>query len=229
MVKTQDKNFRQTDPLLILPAAGFGTRSGLDFSKELKELGQGETLISFHLRQALERKWPVHVITRQEKQDLITYLQKFSDKYHLEIFIQVIEPSREWPDTILQSSPYWRENNILCLPDTIFEPVTIIDELLKKLNQEAELAVAGFMPSSEISSWGYVSLDRSGEIDLCEKPNGLDFKQRNLKAWGLLGFQKNIGQDLFSAQLQSTFDHQWKTIKGHGCFLDLKLFADRTR
>lgn len=205
-------------PLVLIPAAGFGTRMGSPHAKELLPGPDGRPLIENALRQAQERHWPVHVITRKEKTQLIQFLERYKE---LEISIQLIESSREWPDTLLQSQSVWRERNLLCLPDTVYDPPAIWDSLVES---SAEIAAAVFEPG-DFSKWGVMKIS-DGSFELCEKPQ---IQKPSMKAWGLLCFSKKRGQDLLQAQLESTFDHQWRKLSGRIELFSLKSFKDLTR
>ncbi|MEZ0391377.1 MAG: hypothetical protein ACAH59_04125 [Pseudobdellovibrionaceae bacterium] len=205
-------------PLLLIPAAGFGRRVGQPPAKELLPDPSGRPLIERALKQAQARGWPVHVITRDEKMGLIQFLRDFSG---VEIQVQVIEPSREWPETVLKSRKYWRERNILCLPDTVFSPEGVLDSLA---SSKFPLAVAAF-ETSEYSTWGVMKTKNSG-IEICEKPIEA---RSGMRAWGLISFEPFAGEKLFEAQLESTFDHQWKELPIGAEFFSLETFSDLTR
>jgi len=211
-------------PLVLIPAAGFGTRVGSPPAKELLKGPNGSPLIAFGLDQARHRGWPVHVITRQEKTELIQYLQEYREQWRVELEIQMIEPSREWPDTLLKSKPYWREKNLLCLPDTVFEPHEIWDCLV---TAESEIAVAAFKVE-DLSKWGvFQVLPSATGISVCEKPH--DAISDDRKAWGILCWKKKAGAILLQAQLESAQDHEWKKLDFSVEFFELSSFEDVTR
>jgi dTDP-glucose pyrophosphorylase len=212
-------------PLVLIPAAGFGTRVGSPPAKELFKSPNGSPLIAFGLDQARRRGWPVHVITRKEKTELIQYLQAYREKWSLELEIQLIEPSREWPDTLLKSEPYWREKNLLCLPDTIFEPIEIWDRLVAT---ETDMAAATFKVD-DFSKWGVFRFhENCNEISICEKPRQ-DSTVSSDTAWGILCWNEASGRKLLSAQLESSQDHAWKKLGlSLQCF-ELQRFEDVTR
>ena len=229
MIKTENNNFHNSEkPLLIIPAAGFGRRAGSPLSKELILGADQEPLINRSLQQAAELKWPVHMITREEKIDLIEHVEQFCQQNEIECHIQAIPASKEWPETVLQSEPFWRQKNILILPDTSFEPVNILKDMVQKLNS-ADLVVAGFKPKDSFSTWGFFRKISEEQLQLCEKPNDRFDCNQETKAWGLLGFRKEFGKALFAAQLESTFDHSWKAIKAKMLFSELTNFQDETR
>ncbi len=247
-------------PLLVLPAAGYGTRVGNPNSKEIFLGPSGYPLIEASLYQARLRNWPVHVITRKEKTDLISYLLEYQKKYFnadqadgFKIEVQIIEPSREWPDTLLQSQKYWHSVNLLCLPDTIYEPEDIWYKLVEDVQQgllkgRSNVISAALFSPDDLSKWG-VMLGGDSQLLLCEKPDvrslnsdpivaNHDFNQTNqknylqneqVKAWGLIAFSQSIGEQLFRSQLESTFDHKWKSVQTDFSFHHLKMFKDLTR
>jgi dTDP-glucose pyrophosphorylase len=219
-------------PLVLIPAAGFGTRVGSPAAKELFLGPSGSPLIAFGLEQARLRGWPVHVITRKEKFELIQYLQGYRQQTGIQLEIQLIEPSREWPDTLLKSEPYWGEKNLLCLPDTVFEPLEIWDDLA---TANVDLAAATFKPA-DFSTWGVFrttapSGSQIGERRLwvCEKPQEQDVDTNTFQAWGILCWRKNAGQALLSAQLESGQDRKWRALNMTYKSFDLDLFQDVTR
>ena len=204
---------------IIIPAAGFGTRMGHVSSKEILPLYKNEPIINFAVGVALKFKMRAHVITRPEKVELIHYLKQFN---HVDI--QLIEPSKEWPDTILQSREFWAPKNILLLPDTYWGPETIIDTIFDSLIHY-QIAV-GFFSPSDLKTWGIFNKDAKN-YTLCEKPNFT--LNPNCFAWGLLGFRREVGEELFKKILESTFDHEWKqtnfTFDAH----PIEYFMDPTR
>jgi dTDP-glucose pyrophosphorylase len=209
-------------PLVIIPAAGFGIRVGSPPAKELLPGLDGSPLIAFGLEQARRRHWPVHVITRPEKTELIQYLEDYSASFGLSLFIQRISPQREWPDTILQSRQFWREKNILCLPDTVFEPVEIWDSLVQS---QANVSAAVFRPE-DLSVWGTLRPHADRLLEICDKPS--NSRAADL-AWGILSWKKESGLELFNQISQSSRDQQWKSLNSIYEIFELKSFQDLTR
>lgn len=207
---------------IIIPAAGFGTRVGSPEAKEVMISSKtGDVLIDFILKAARIRDWEVHVITRIEKKSLINHLQQFSN-----IFIQLVEPTKEWPHTILQSEKYWNDKNILVLPDTFFSPVEILDDIAESLC--CYQIVTAVFEKRDYSTWGVVNTGKK-TYEVIEKPK-LTFPDNHLyRAWGILGFQKDIGVELFSAHLESTFHHQPINIATRAKHLPIDHFEDLTR
>lgn len=213
---------------MIIPAAGFGTRVGSPTAKELLPNDQGEPLIKRSLDQARLHQMAVHLITRKEKAELISYVEKEARENDFELHVQTIDPSREWPETILQSQEFWRARNIVSLPDTVYEPRAVLGEMLQALEQK-QVVFATFRPGN-FTTWGVVFPISETEIAICEKPQEIPQRfQGELKAWGVFGFQKESGVDLLKAQLVSTFDHNWIQLKYSASLFDLTSFEDLTR
>lgn len=195
---------------LIIPCAGFGTRMSMEKNKS-KELllYQGGPLIEFSLDLAKDFDLNPLVITRAEKIDLIDYCEKN------EIETQIIEVNGEWADTVLQSAPHWEEDNILILPDTIFNPsYSPINDILHSLEIGSN-AIFALHHVEDSSKWGIIK-----DYTLFEKP---DFNGPGL-AWGLIGFKKEYGLELFSNCQKG------KSFKLENCgFTYLDEFKDLTR
>jgi dTDP-glucose pyrophosphorylase len=210
---------------LIIPAAGYGTRVGKPVAKELMPDEQGLPLIQWWLDRAREIDADVHLITRKEKAVLVDFVQSYCDSLILTYSVQYIESSREWPDTVLQSEPFWSNKNILVLPDTRYKPISSLSEISNLLNEKA--VVAGLFDVDDPAKWGIVR--RSAEHNwICDKPIDCSFTEI-AQAWGLLGFRSASGEKLFSGILQSYFDKRWQTLpSSFGC-VQLAGFKDLTR
>lgn len=206
---------------IIIPCAGFGTRVGSPIAKELNPSKvDGLPLIHFILNEAVKRDWEIHIITRKEKIPLIEYVKNFPKTY-----VQIVEPTKEWPQSILNSSDFWGEHNILVLPDTYFSPVGILDDIASLLCCYESLY--GIIEKNDYSTWGVVDTN-SKDLKLIEKPRPSELTPHH-KAWGLIGFQRDAGYEIFTAHLESTFDHQEKILPIKSKYLQLEIFEDMTR
>lgn len=202
---------------IIIPAAGFGTRVGSPEAKEL--IGhQGKPLILKAIEIGQKLGIPCHVITREEKRSLIEFLSQYSH-----VSTQVIKPSKEWPDTILQSKAFWADRNILILPDTTWSPENIEVKILDALNNY-DIAIGAFQ-TDNFKTWGVFN-SKSNTYSLVEKPQ---INNPHYLAWGLLAFRKEVGESLFEKILESTFDHQEKNTAFTFQFFKLDQFTDLTR
>jgi hypothetical protein len=193
----------------------------------------GKPLIQLSLQLAAESHARPHVMTRVEKKSLIQYLHK------ADVSTQIVTPTREWPETLLQSREFWGEYNVVCLPDSEFAPLAVVDEMYALLESSADIVFATFQPSAggDFSSWGVLGASSQGYVH-CEKPThipaGVD-----VQAWGLFGFRRQFGVPLLQQMLDSTFDHQWRPLLEAGetgavgtarvSVLSLQRFNDLTR
>lgn len=193
----------------LIPCAGFGTRLGLrpDQSKEMMKY-KGERLIDRWLDICPN---PL-IITRAEKTDLIEHCRNRC------VATQIIEPVGEWMDTVLASKDLWAERNLLVLPDTDFEDrERVIRAVEMNLRASASLVV-GTHPVLDPKNWGVIRNEY-----FIEKP--LEYAFGPHKAWGILGFDREIGESLFQAMGVRSAYHLPEDIS----FIGLKDFKDLTR
>jgi bifunctional N-acetylglucosamine-1-phosphate-uridyltransferase/glucosamine-1-phosphate-acetyltransferase GlmU-like protein len=210
-------NFISTS--VIIPAAGFGKRVGSPAAKELfLDPQTGKPLIDFAIQAALKHGFQPVVVLRKDKLALHEYLLGQPG-----IEIVLIEGSREWPDTVLQSAANWRERNFMLLPDTRFAPISILPEMNEYL-ETGDLAFASFAIASA-RSWGVLQIRDQSSIRGCEKPQ----TDEPLRAWGVLGFGKEVGERFFKALLKSTLDHEWYALEMKAREWTLDFFTDLTR
>ena len=208
---------------VIIPAAGYGKRVGSPAAKELlPDPVLGEPMILWSLRLCWQNGWLPVVISRQDKEGLNRYLQDLAQP----LKILKISPSREWPDTVLQSSHSWAAKNLLLLPDTRFAPTSILPALVDALD-ENDLVWATFMQKT-LDSWGVVGRDRDGYFH-CEKPRTIPNELQSALAWGVIGFRQSAGRATFKALLDSTLSHQWFRLPFRETCLPLEHFRDLTR
>lgn len=218
---------RSSDQVIIIPAAGFGRRVGAPLAKELlpRPLGSffaGRPLIEPSLYLAEHNNCLAHIITRENKCNLVHWINNCEYK---NTQIQFVEPTKEWPETILQSERFWKERNIVLLPDVDFSPTNILSHIFESLNSY-DTAWATFIPHDyNLQTWGAIT-EREKGIYHCEKPDSWD---ENAKAWGVFGFRKNCGRQLLQQLLESSFDHQWRQIPGRSYLCNLEYFKDLTR
>ncbi len=167
----------------IIPCAGFGTRMNMkpNESKEMLLDSDGQHLIDHILMLCNIYNLKPLIITRAEKIDLIEYC----DKRGIETLI--ISPFGEWPDTILASESKWHTNNILILPDTRFEPTSIIAQLEQDLLNGARASIA-LHTITDATKWCVIQ-----NYDIIEKP---DLSLSSM-AMGLIAFNKHEGYRLF--------------------------------
>jgi len=227
--------------LCLIPAAGFGKRVGQPQAKEmLIDPENGEPLINWSIRVALNFGLKPLVITRPEKTNLIEYLKR--EWPEAEIFL--INSSREWPHSLLLSEAQWVDVNLMLLPDTRFGPIELVSSLIEDCRTKAfDASFAYFETSESLKTWGVLDLDEfsyrkniwtpkdaGSQIRICEKPI---IEQLSAKhpyyPWGFFAFRKKIGQELFSGLLNSSFSHEWFELNGTVNLHQLSYFKDMTR
>lgn len=172
----------------IIPCAGFGTRVNMkpDESKEMLILKNGtKPIIEYSLSLCKQYNLDPVVITREEKQDLIQYLEK----NHPEVEIVIVEPKGEWPDTLLAAHKSWGSNNILILPDTRFSDSNVILDMVEGL-ELGNRSVLALHYVDDIRKWGSVKNYHVTEKSQT-KEDGL--------AWGLIAFTYLGGLEMFKA------------------------------
>ena len=196
----------------IIPCCGFGTRMNMppNQSKELLLDSNNKYLIEYPMEICKKFNLEPIFIVRPEKQDLIKYLQ--NNNY--EPFIT--SPGKEWAQTVLKSQELWDEKqNILLLPDTRFEPISVINDIKKSLEFGSE-AIFAVHEVDNISKWGFVS-----KAVYAEKPNLV----QPGPAWGIIGFTKKAGTAIFTNMQQKFYNaHEFCTN-----FVFLDNFKDVTR
>lgn len=209
---------------VVIPAAGFGSRMGNPVAKEmLTNPGTGLKFVNLSLQQAKNMGAKIILITRKEKKELIDYVTAFCEEHHLLLEVLQIEPTSEWPETVLMSQHCWTERNLLLLPDTDWQPTDFVTQLLQDWNQSPSEVCYGVFDSLK-SNWGYVKVAEG--LWICEKPQK---PLEGFMAWGMIGFKKEIGAKLFREHLTSTFDHQVKFLKISAQVKKMDAFFDRTR
>jgi dTDP-glucose pyrophosphorylase len=198
-------------PLVLIPAAGFGTRVGSPPAKELLPHPQfpQKTFLDIALERINALNACPLVISREDKTTLNQNL------LCRQISFLKIKSSTDWYDSIYQSRPWWQKKNLLLLPDTVFEPQNILEKLLSALETH-ELALSVFRVDDS-SLWGGVNLDQA--LTISEK------KPHYPYAWGHLAFHEKVGADLFSKLNQK----QYFKYEGPYQALQLHYFKDVTR
>lgn len=173
-------------PLAIIPCAGFGTRMGMKKHESKEMLPDNifgfDHIIDYSLMICKRFDLEPLVISRKEKKDLNNYLKKKKIKVHL------ITPQGEWPETVLSSQKFWRDQNILLLPDTRFYPESCIEDILKGL-QIGNNAVFALHKVMDPENWGIIK-----DYSIIEKSDQLIGPEN---AWGIIGFKSPYGSLLF--------------------------------
>jgi dTDP-glucose pyrophosphorylase len=182
--------------LIIIPAAGFGRRMGSPLAKELLLSEDGKPMIEFCLEIAKEYDLPIHVVSRKDKESLNSYIRAHDLSQKKQMALQLIDSSREWSDTVLQSQSFWQEKNILLLPDTRFAPRDVVE----KICRSSTSFQAGVFEVKDPQNWGIVRAETNG-FSIAEKPKSVLREGDSVSAWGVLGFSNKLGEALFQSML----------------------------
>lgn len=208
----------------IIPCVGTGTRMNMKFDQSKEMLpdpsNDNKPLIRWHLDNLQKFDFPILIITRKEKIDLIEYVKNIKN---IELII-LDEITKEWPETILKSKNEWSDINILILPDTRFKPLDTLDLLIKESIKNSICFCVHKV--DDIRNWGKVLLDPfSHKVLNTQEKSDIKFKLDGL-AWGLISYEKHLGEALFKAYLDRTIFDLTK-IKT-SCII-LESFKDITR
>jgi len=202
---------------MIIPAAGLGTRVGSPPAKELlshpKEDG---SFLEVALKKASTHNLTPLVISRVDKIVLNDWLFKNQIPHIL------VTKTSEWVETVLLSKNYWREKNLLLLPDTEFSPEMIIQEMISELDS-CSLIFATFEVDN-ISLWG--SVKNEGNKNYISEKNKTPQKGR---AWGLISFTKIAGDIFWPLYLKSQEKGDWVEMPVDFSEKSIGYFADLTR
>lgn len=205
----------------IIPAAGYGKRMNMqpDQAKEmLIDPVTGKYLIDYHLDLCYKYNIEPVVISRIEKSEFNSYLRSKKIEH-----IVLKEPGKEWADTVLKSQGLWGEKNLLLLPDTRFEPEISIKRIVDSMHEYKLVAGVHDVPGLECDKWGIISREAIREKPYVINPGVKHY----MKAWGILGFNREVGQGLFSSQVKGGLFKLSPEIEP--TFVHLDKFVDITR
>lgn len=192
----------------IIPCAGFGTRMGMkpNESKEMLFLNNEDTpCIDYALKQCAANGLSPLVVTRPEKKDLIAYCEELGVK------LMLLNPKREWADTVLASRPYWDEDNVLLLPDTRWENPRSVHKIV-----ETNCFTIGTHFVMDPQNWG---IYEGGAI--IEKPK----ETHSNIAWGIIKFEYAEGIKFFT----EIADNKYSLLPKNHTQFNLGRFQDLTR
>jgi dTDP-glucose pyrophosphorylase len=209
---------------IIVPCAGYGVRVGSPPAKELlPHPTTKKPLIEGCLEMAEETGWPLVLITRPEKKVLIDYVHQQEKQRHIHVEWVLVKNTKEWPESVLASQPFWGEQNLLLLPDVEWNPKSAVVEIVDNL-KTYDISY-GLFESENLQTWGTVEIsDR--QIRVCEKPRE---NYDGFLPWGLLAFKRSVGRFLFDSLLRSTLDHEVRTLPFKAQKIALDSFVDLTR
>lgn len=204
---------------ILIPAAGFGKRVGSPPAKELLPHPKtGKPMITEAVELAKSFGEPL-VLTRADKKELIEYMTKNKIEF------EIIDETREWPDTILAAKEYWLDANIVLLPDTEFLPTSLPKKLVEGLEIDNTSVTFGTFKVNDFSNWGMID-PAAKTLCIADKPS---INKNNSIAWGLIAFRIEVGEPLFQAISDSNKDRLWKETGINYKTYELEYFNDFTR
>ncbi len=203
--------------MVIIPAAGLGTRVGSPPAKELLPHPKADgSFLDVALKRIKEINATPLVISRVDKIVLNEWL------FINEIPHILITKTPEWVQTVLLSKNYWRKKNILLLPDADFLPAQILKDITLELDRFS-LTFATF-PVEDIRFWGSVKKE-FGNNYVSEK----NHQNQSGIAWGIIGFSKEAGEVFWPLYLESQLTRNWVQVPVDFSVLPLSYFVDLTR
>jgi len=189
-------------------------------AKELLPDLHGQPLIDFSLELARTSAADPLLISRAEKPELNAYARAHT------LDLLLVQPTREWPETLLASESLWRDVNVVLLPDTRFSPTTSVEKMFRELEAGAFSVFATFI-AEDLSSWGALAT-REGQTQICEKPRALldGFAAR---PWGFFGFRRETGRALLTSMMKTSDSREWCELSELPLVFELESFEDLTR
>lgn len=174
-------------PLVVIPAAGYGQRVGSPPAKELMNHPHYKNLTFMDAAIQKIHEWggEPFVITRKNKNALVEWLIQNNVSYFL------IDESPEWVSTLIQSSFFWREKNLLLLPDSEFLPLNIGKLLIDDLDRYPMSVATHLVTDGQY--WGTLKCEEN-----LESPFWTFYeKYKNTSepvslAWGLIAFRGTL-------------------------------------
>ncbi|MGE3609213.1 MAG: hypothetical protein AB7I27_06460 [Bacteriovoracaceae bacterium] len=204
-----------SERLVIVPAAGLGTRVGSPPAKELMpHPNYPMNFLEKALLRIKEAEATALIISRFDKTVLNDWLME------REIPHLLVKPTTEWVETVQISSPFWQKKNLLLLPDADFSPAHILADMFDSLDQ-FEITLATFKVE-DLSLWGGVMDDE--QFCISEK---LDNKIAGL-AWGLIGW-RGSNQEFWPSYEKARISKKWQRIFSTHQTFKLDYYEDLTR
>lgn len=195
---------------VILPCAGFGTRLGLDYPKELFKIYDNKSLIDFSMSTIYNARSIVKsviLVLREGKEDIYQYV---IEKYPLLEVRYVYQKAEffEWPGAIL-SAVLKNENRsyFTMLPDSVIFPLDNSNVILsahERIQKGADI-VFGFKKETDrslLGSLGALQVENGRVLDFRDKPSPQDASRFN-SFWCCFAFGGSFGSPLLELMSKS--------------------------
>jgi len=198
----------------VIPCCGLGTRMRMPKNKSKELLINPKTkepLIKWHLDRCLEAGIRPLVLLRKEKKDLI----KYCNVNHISYL--TMDPGKEWAETVYNSNEFWKEDNVLLFPDSVYNPINTLKHIKFGLESDSDACLGIFKVKSG-KKW--CILTDKGIYEKNPKMAGAK------AAIGVFGFKKAFGLKLFKALAKNGF---YKYGASKISFRTLESFKDLTR
>lgn len=147
------------DVSIILPCAGFGTRFGAPYSKELHCLAPGVTVLDRSLKSVVELAESglnvrLVVVFRTHKLDTVSYLARYAETFQM-VFVYQDESLEPGLDGAIRSAlPMTQGPVALVLPDIVVSGVGSAGVLLAALRR------------TDVSGWSVVAVEERDPVML---------------------------------------------------------------
>jgi len=199
---------------VILPCAGYGTRLGLSFPKELYEVVPGWRLVDFSLQHIIVGRYicsEVVVVIRKGKEGVADYLSKRLFAYGITVRSFFYNDSYyEWAGSVMSAEEAWGERSLVLLPDSVVrcsekDPLrwgkTGLLEAMDGMLREYSVGFAVCRAQGErLSSLGALRIENGRVMAFQDKP--VDPSPYN-GFWVSYGFHQRFGRELYEFLVRS--------------------------
>jgi hypothetical protein len=191
---------------VIFPCAGWGSRLGLPYPKELYQPpSQGKApkaLLDYSLDHLFQT--PSHLalqlvlVLRPGKEAIIDYVQK-RIQHQFPLYSCWADPRYpEWCGSVYSASPYYTDHNIVLLPDTYQYGNSPLLETHLHFLERYPLAFSIYAPSdsTSLSHYGALRTEKEKILAFCDKPPLEDLHHYNA-CWTSYSFRKELALPLY--------------------------------
>lgn len=189
---------------IIMPCAGFGSRLGLPYPKELHAVGPATSLIDLSLSKMLPM-FPsgskIICVAPKFKIEIYAYLcRKYGDRYLVE-FVESQYQDPEYTGSLLRASSIIQKGALVLLPDTMFSPRFDPKAFWETVNKNRAAGVPTLLVQKAsgpiLSSKGALKISNDRVLHYEDKPTC--YKSYNAFWGGMFLPPYGKGLDLFHA------------------------------